>query len=831
MCVVPASRNSEGGEISFYSWHRVPYGFQARSIDTADFNRDGALDIVTLDGSLLVLLLGDNQGGFSLPSLHLRGGSIAMALVAHDFNEDGNPDVAVAYASGEVWFFTGDGRGRLRAAQSLPVPGSASALVASDFDADGAADLVVALSSTNTGAGAIQFLRNDGHGTFRLIGTPAPAGRNPRRLCAGDFDGDGSVDFAVTNGPDRAVTVLFGGAPPEVSATKTLPSEAPLGMLPSDVAAGDIDGDGRDDLLVANGTLDLGPIPLAGLGRALEADPVAQRGNGALFISSGDREFEPARMLPIDNTPQDVRIMAVNRDGRPDIAAGGFGGILELVANSNGDFVRGTPTGNSSILAFAGADLNGDGRIDFAAVNSATVDVFLRRIDGSLPSRLVVSTPPGFQYIPSSSVAADVNGDGIQDLLASTVGGGTVETFLGQGDGGFRQPITTPTDDFPSFLAAADFDGDGSLDLAVQTRTLDFFKGDGAGSFSHAGEIGDSIYGQVEAADFDGDGNLDLVAVARRFVPAPGFVGAEVFLGDGRGSFRRAASLESNEPTSGVIVHDVNADGRTDVVLLNARNLSLFLNTGGGEFTTAATISTPGSAGVAGAAIGDLDGDGLPDLAISTIASGIDRPFGPFWLRGDGQGHFDSPVHLAPEHFGLRTQGVFVGKVSIRDVNADGTPDIAVASSRGVTLFQNMGRAQFSGASPFFPLQQGCDSSCPLTIADLNGDGLPDLTSPSQSASDREGRRSVLLTVLFNNSPPERSLVGDADCDLVVTTRDLVTLHRRLFSSLHFLACAGADANGDGRLTAADLTAVTSLLAANAPVRSVNPIPKRTFWD
>lgn len=365
-------------------------------------------------------------------------------------------------------------------------------------------------------------------------------------------------------------------------------------------------------------------------------------------------------------------------------------------------------------------------------------------------------------------------------------------------------------------IAPGDFDEDGCIDLIVGTAEpggrgpIRLFTGDCAGQYLPAGFIADDLdYGRIAAADFNADGLLDVAAVGIRFsadTPKENFNGANVFLGNGRGHFRLTASMVRETPTVDVLTADLNADRHVDLLLNNDSAYSTHLGRGDGTFEPPRTIPTVLGRGVNGVALADFDEDGILDLAVAESPGLPTERFGQFWLRGDGTGGFVDPIHLTPEHFGLDTQGAFVGPVAAHDFNGDGHADILATSFNGVTIFQGDGEGGFRSASPYFGIHNGCDGVCPLGVADLNGDGLLDVTASTRTF-DADGHTRVTLTLLFNDTAPDRLVAGDADCDARVTRADLATLVRRLFSPLHRPACKGSDGNGDGLATAADLTA------------------------
>jgi hypothetical protein len=288
------------------------------------------------------------------------------------------------------------------------------------------------------------------------------------------------------------------------------------------------------------------------------------------------------------------------------------------------------------------------------------------------------------------------------------------------------------TDTYPTSVAVGDFNGDGKLDLAVANffgQTVSILLGDGQGNFTSAPSVGVSSPGSVAVGDFNGDGKLDL-AVASNYGGA-----VYIFLGDGTGSF----SLVSSAPTGGggnasVAVADLNGDGMLDLVVANGlygepNTVSVLLGDGTGNFTPISLMSTGN--GYASVAIGDFNGDGKLDLAVTNYNDGTVSI-----LLGDGTGNFTLlssfptggsplPYSVAVGDFtgddkldlGISSMGNFTASVS--SMLGDGTGNFTVAWSQGV----------------------GINYASPLVVGDFNGDGKLDIASslPNNFSGDTVG--------------------------------------------------------------------------------------------
>jgi hypothetical protein len=225
-------------------------------------------------------------------------------------------------------------------------------------------------------------------------------------------------------------------------------------------------------------------------------------------------------------------------------------------------------------------------------------------------------------------VVADFNGDGIPDLAVTNSGGDTLTILLGNGDGTFTPTEVSPaTGPGPTAIAVGDFNGDGIPDLAVANEVSDavtVLLGDGDGTFTatalipRVGGVASEIGVGIAVADFNGDGILDLAAATSD--------GMTVLLGNGDGTFTAApVSPASGSSPRSVAVGDFNGDGIPDLAIYNTPYgyvdgfVTILLGNGDGTFT--ATAEIPATSEVL--AVGDFNGDGVPDVAgVSSESSG-----------------------------------------------------------------------------------------------------------------------------------------------------------------------------------------------------------------
>ena len=351
-------------------------------------------------------------------------------------------------------------------------------------------------------------------------------------------------------------------------------------------------------------------------------------------------------------------------------------------------------------------DINRDGKPDLLVGNPycsptclvGRVNVLLGNGDGTFLDM-------GTGFYPTAGVGArlalaDVNGDGKLDMLASGCAykdcfTGVVTVRTGNGDDSFAGANVFGTGGmFPSSPAVADFNGDGKLDLVVAncgngcndgTGTVGVLLGNGDATFQTAVTYGSGGVGphQVIVADLNGDGKPDLVvpnscASSANCPIGPGSVG--VLLGKGDGTFQTAVAYGSGgNVAESVAVADVNGDGKLDLLVANfcsgnascslPGTLGVMLGNGDGTFQSVVSYSLGGPALISIAAT-DVNGDGKLDLVVTTSNT---NPNSLMVLLGNGDGTFQAPVFYG-------TGGVGAVGIAIADVNGDGRPDVMVTN-------------------------------------------------------------------------------------------------------------------------------------------------------
>lgn len=340
---------------------------------------------------------------------------------------------------------------------------------------------------------------------------------------------------------------------------------------------------------------------------------------------------------------------------------------------------------------------------------------------------------------PGSVEIADLNNDKFPDLIIASEQDSNVTILLGNGKGKFTasQNSPFPAGNIPNDIAIGDFNKDGQLDLVFanhERKYLTVLHGDGHGSFvaapksPFAVEVRPHTHG-VATGDFNNDGRLDLVT------DSWGNDEVAVLFGDSINEFKSSASFfkVGKHLYQRIRVADVNRDSKADIVTTNLEgdNVTILLSDGNGGFNEAAGSPFRSGDSPFGVAIGDVNSDGKPDLAvINSPASTADRSGtnGLTVLLGDGTGKF-STMPGSPFQ-----AGKIPNRVAIGDVNGDGVGDVAASDndSKNISLFLMSREGKVSSST----LITVGNHPKGISIADLNGDGKGEIVVSNNLDND-----------------------------------------------------------------------------------------------
>lgn len=281
------------------------------------------------------------------------------------------------------------------------------------------------------------------------------------------------------------------------------------------------------------------------------------------------------------------------------------------------------------------ADFDRDRRLDLAVANGGSKNVSILLGDGKGGFKQAAGSPFPAGDNPNDIAVGDVNGDGNLDLAFANHDTPYLTVLTGDGKGAFRpapgSPFTVQSKPHPHGVAMADFDGDSNPDLATddwQNNRIAVLFNDGRGGFLSPGvsfPVGRMPYYKLRAADVNKDGKADLVTT--------NFEGGNVtiLLADGKGMFRQPSGspFESNRQPFGVAIGDVNADGNPDLAVAHysghitdtsGDRMSILLGAGDGTFRLSWSQAAPGKAPTT-AAVGDVNGDGIADAVFGNYGN------------------------------------------------------------------------------------------------------------------------------------------------------------------------------------------------------------------
>ena len=344
----------------------------------------------------------------------------------------------------------------------------------------------------------------------------------------------------------------------------------------------------------------------------------------------------------------------------------------------------------SSPFSVTTADFDGDDNLDLAIANfsSAVVSLLMGAGDGTFVPGAFVVSPDSC----TSVVAGDFNGDNDPDLVFTLPFDGQVVVAIGDGAGGFETPVPYDAGDFAISVAVGFFNGDAVLDLAVAEaagNSVGVLIGNGDGTFQPAldnlTEVGSSPLA-VAIGDVNGDTFADIV-VAEQTTDKVG-----VFLGLGNGLFLPEIDYDVGDGPSAVAIADLDGDGDMDLVVTNqgADTVSVLLGDNSGAFSTRVDYPNAVASNPVAVAIADVTGDGKLDLVVANHAAFAPETVSVFVGNGDGTFQLD--------FLQFETASTDATSVAIGDFNGDGRPDLAVTNQSTNSLAILLNTADFPAA-------------------------------------------------------------------------------------------------------------------------------------
>ncbi|MBL7961595.1 VCBS repeat-containing protein, partial [bacterium] len=612
-----------------------------------------------------------------------------------------------------------------------------------DMDGDGKLDIVAVDQNTNT----LSLFRNTS--TAGSI-TYAPkvdflTSPNPVLIEIGDIDGDGKPDIVVTNQNVNKVSIYrnqstSGNIDGTALASKI---EFSTGTLPAQVAIGDMDGDGKSDLVVTN-----------------SADSSVSVFRNTIPTPPSITSFSPISG-PIGTS---VTITGTNFNTTSTNNIVYFGAVKANVTNaSTTELTVTVPTGatyapitvtdtTTGLTAYSSKPFV----VTFSSSQIIDVSSFASKVDFTAGSG------------PYTIAVGDIDGDGKPDVAVANEGSSMLSIFRNTGTGGsasFAAKVDFATGVSPRGVAIGDVDGDGKPDVVVTNNggtTISVFRNTSTSGAITLDPKVDFTMGNgpniVVIGDVDGDGKADLI-VASEF--SSGMI--SIFRNTGtNGTISFAAKVDSMAGSGpwGVALGDVDGDGKPDLVNANAGNntISVFRNTGtSGSISLDTKVDFATGSYPLGVAIGDVDGDGKPDVVVTNYNGSSVSVFRNTSTAGS--------ISLALKA-DFATGSVPAG-IALGDLDGDGKADITTANygSNTVSILKN---TSISGTISLAAKVEFATGSSPVgvAIADIDGDGKPDLAATNQGSNSFSVLRNSVIRSLHVSSTGNNSNDGSAQFPL-----------------------------------------------------------------
>ncbi len=715
--ITPTSRNLTGttltygpftvdNRMTFVPTYARAYAAAVASCSMVDINLDGAIDVVNALGSSNKFNFNINNGSGNFDTEYTNTATAAYVVTTGDLNRDGRVDVVVApntLADVNVVFFnktTATGAVTQFAMGRI----TPAALGVADFNGDGYLDIVAASATDNN----ITVARGAASGTF-ATSTVKTLPVAPTAMDIGDVDRNGYPDIVVTSNAGSAIYVLTNDQAGYFASLKLS-----TGMAPTVSRIADINHDGNLDIITLNGTA-----------ASIQVRP--GDGNGLFFTTYA---------IGTISGGVDLQVTDLDNDGNLDIAVLTSANLIAVHRNygnitfgayttiNGAGTYSGTTAGTSHMMCVG--DVNHDGRMDLYVAADQVAWTAINTTPRSTTVRLTGQPI----YMSGGSEAggvavADVNMDGIADLVISDPTNSQISLLTGTGPGAMNANVNIVVTGYPRVIVPTELNHDKVPDFVAASDTTNYvlvFTGTGTTGLTQRTSLPVGGLPKVVAVgDLNHDGHTDVVASVQN---------ANLiwrFLGNGDGTFGTGVSYSIGNGPNGLVLADFDHDGNLDVATMNYSDgkVARMLGTGTGAFTSLASYAT--SATASKLAVGDRNGDGYLDLYTVTSTPSINI------FTNNGSGGFGA--YAIPTGAAITSSEL----LAVGDLNQDGISDVAAYNS---TTSEAMSIFYMNASSTATSYEQrginGYNQQATYfnaSMADIDGDGWLDILVPDGSVA------------------------------------------------------------------------------------------------
>lgn len=758
----------------------LPAGNGLRGLAVQDLDRDGKPEIVTGnqdDGNISIFKNDSTTGSIVFePRVNFDAGDGATGVAIGDVDGDGLPDLVSAnYYENTISVFRNLGQSDLIDSNSFapavdfPAPANPFSLAFGDMDGDGKPDLVVGGANGSSTIAVYRNVASPGSITTNSLGAPANFGAAGwvNFLALADLDGDGKLDIALVTQNNNAFSIFKNVSTPGNFDSSSLAPRVdfPTGANANGLSLGDLDGDGRPDAVFANYYSDYFTIykndiqfsgaPVITSQPANQGAVIGGTANFSVTASGADPLnyqwfFNGTNSLPgATNSTLTLTNVQLSDGGFYSVVVANFfasvtsTNAMLLVNPSPADVPAITGVTPPSSFALSNATISGLHFSDSPGSNIVYFGAVRAAVIQASTTSLTVVVPTNASFAPVTVTVNGLTASANQSFMPTFPGGGQFDTTSLVLNGNL------PAGSGPIRTFIADLDGDGLPDLIVgnaSSGAISIYRnlgvnGDLNGSsfaspvtlFLQSPNSGADPY-TLATADLDGDGRLDIIALDAdnglvsifRNISSPGSLTS--------GSFGARLDYIGGSAMRGIAVRDLDGDGRPEVVTANqnGNNISIFKNTSSrGNISFVAKVDFAADSGPQAIAIGDLDGDGLPDIAVANLNASTVSLFRNLGEQGMIDGNSFAPaVNLSAP--------ATADSIALGDLDGDGKLDMVVGGASGphkISVYRNIASSGNLNTGSFAPAVDFATSGWVnyIALADLDGNGKLDIAVDTQS--------------------------------------------------------------------------------------------------